>query len=111
MTVSHSWNAKHPEVPVDENGNWMHYPEGWRANIQWLPVREFAAVLTIESMYTGRSAKYLKVKNKATGITYPMFVSDLVKFIQDGGTVYNGELHGKWTASKRGANYGIKAVK
>ena len=97
------WNKNRPEVPVDKNGNWSHYPN---LNCDYVLIEPFYAELYIAHMNSGRSAKWLTMTD-AAGKEYPMFVADLVKFIQKG-NVTNGCLKGKWTACKRGQNYGIQ---
>lgn len=102
------WNPKAPEMPIDKDGNWMHFPDYGLAG--WEQVTPFDDDMKIDGMRSGRSAKYVILKSVATGRTYPMFVSDLVEFVRHG-DIFNGVLHGTWTGSKRGMNYGIKAVK
>lgn len=108
------WNPRRPEVPVDKNGNWMAYP-GWDQE-GWEPVRPFYATMTIDGMESGRSAKRVILKDD-NGRKYPMFVADLVKGIQKGTLEVATSLDGEglviawWTASKRGANYGIAPTK
>lgn len=108
-----TWDAKRPLVPVDKDGNWLHYPSYEHSD--WEDVKPFWAVLRVDGLRTGRSAKYLILEDTVTNKQYPMFVSDLVKGIQQGaldvdGNGGEGYLTALWTASKRGANYGIKAV-
>ena len=105
-----TWNPHLPEVPVDEKGNWLAYPtyehKGWETIYQ-----PFPATLEIVRMETGRSAKRIILRDVERNKTYPMFVADLLTSIQHGRIVVaGGRLTGYWTASKKGANYGIKAV-
>ena len=92
----------------------MSYPgyeqAGWEAVFQ-----PFYAEFVIDGMQTGRSSKLVILKDIGSGKKYPMFVSDLVKGVQNGDFTLEqrkdgGRLIGWWTGSKRGANYGIKAV-
>ena len=104
------WNPHRPQMPVDKDGNWISYPTynqvGWETVSQ-----PFYAEFEIDGMRTGRSSKVVVLKDIHTGKTYPMFVADLVKGIQHGHfTVAGAVISGYWTGSKRGANYGIKAV-
>jgi hypothetical protein len=107
------WNPRRPQVPVDEHGNWLAYPD-WRHK-GWEPVRPFHAIMEIDGMETGRSAKRVILKDE-NGKKYPMFVSDLIKGIQMGtfqvssNTDSPGRIEAWWTASKRGSNYGIQAT-
>lgn len=117
MNYNPVWNAKKPVVPVDRDGNWLHYPNHWqmREGGGCQPVEPFWATMRLAGMNSGRSAKYLTLENVETKVQYPMFISDLVKAIQNGavevkGSDGEGYLSGNWTGSKRGANYGIKAV-
>lgn len=114
------WNAKHPAMPVDTNGNWLHDGGGYvrsengrfvYGDPDWFIVQEpFEASLEIDGLNTGRSAKYATVRNIESGITYPMFVSDLLDVVRYG-EVSDGRMRGRWTGTKRGQNYGIKIVK
>jgi hypothetical protein len=115
MRYDKVWNPNLPEMPVDKDGNWLSYPDygqvGWEAVHQ-----PFFATLKIEGMESGRSAKRVILRDINTEKKYPMFVADLIKCIQSGavsvlGDGENGYLTANWTGSKRGANYGIKAVK
>jgi hypothetical protein len=104
------WDAKNPKVPVDQHGNWLSYPT--YQHTHWETVQPFFAVLEMDGMQTGRSSKLFILKDVETGKEYPMFVADLMRGIQDKALrVHDGKLSAMWTASKRGANYGIKALK
>lgn len=107
--MASNWNPKRPTVPVDAKGNWLHYPSWYEQNATAL-VEPFDAVLEVVQMNTGRSAKYVTLRNVETNITYPMFVSDLLDVVRYG-EVSKGRMTGRWTVSKRGQNYGIKIVK
>lgn len=111
--MTRDWNPHLPEMPVDEKGNWMDYPYGWPKLARWETVHQpFYAEFTINGMRTGRSSKKVILEDTRTGKFYPMFVGDMVKGIQEGNfLVAGGIIKGYWTGSKRGANYGIKAVK
>jgi hypothetical protein len=62
-------------------------------------------------MRTGRSSKVIILVDDM-GKRYPMFVADLVKGIQEGTLeIAAGQITATWTASKRGANYGIRSTK
>lgn len=111
------WNAKLPQMPVDANGNWISYPgynkAGWEAVHQ-----PFYAIMEVDHMETGRSSKIVVLKDTKTGKTYPMFIGDLVKGLKNGDFDVQGGSENSpglitawWTGSKRGANYGIKAVR
>ncbi len=113
MIRHQAWDPKNPVVPVDAQGNWMSYPS--HGDQKWHAVTPFTAEMKIDSLQTGRSSKVVILKDERNGARYPMFIADLVKIIQEGKVDIlssNGEgyLTATWTASKRGANYGIKAV-
>ena len=114
-TANRNWNPNLPEMPVDENGNWIDWA-GY-SHARWETVHQpFPASFEIDGMRTGRSSKKVILKDVETGRLYPMFVSDLVKGVQQGDFELSyengaGRLSGLWTGSKRGANYGIKAVR
>lgn len=111
------WNPRQPQMPVDADGNWISYPgygqKGWETVHQ-----PFHAVMEIDGMRTGRSSKVVVLRDINTDKSYPMFVADLVRGIQSGllGVEFDdgsgtGKINAWWTGSKRGANYGIKAVR
>lgn len=105
-----AWNAKAPQMPVDSNGNFIHYPSWNVASWETLHV-PFWAVCEIDGMFSGRSAKYLILKDVGTGRTWPMFISDLVNSIQNNVVeVKDAKLKAYWFGSKKGANYGMKPV-
>lgn len=101
-----AWNRHRPEVPFDKGGNMLHYP--MYRDCTWDVLWPFDATMEVDGMMSGRSAKYLILKDVDTGKEYPMFVSDLIDFIQNGGIVKDGRLTTKWMASKKGTNYGIR---
>lgn len=109
------WNPLSPKVPVGEDGNWLGY--AFHGHKNWELVTPFYAELEILSMYTGRSAKGLVLRDVDTGREFPMFISDLVDVFQNETLVViehtqaGGRLKGQWTACKRGSNYGIRAVR
>ncbi|QNJ56923.1 hypothetical protein SEA_REINDEER_132 [Mycobacterium phage Reindeer] len=110
------------EAPFDQNGNMISYPgeiTGWEwylddegnqryraIRAEMTPMEPFYGEMRVVGIETGRSAKRLVLEDINTGKTYPLFVADIVKLLQDAGTV----LTGTWGASKRGQNYGIKRV-
>ncbi|QUU29314.1 hypothetical protein SEA_DIMINIMUS_130 [Mycobacterium phage Diminimus] len=110
------------EAPFDHEGNMVSYPDdlvGWERYTDddgnerhrairptMLPVEPFYDEFEIVGIELGRSAKRLVLKSRHTGKTYPLFVADIVKLLQDNGTV----LKGTWGVAKRGQNYGIKQI-
>ncbi|MBB3094429.1 hypothetical protein FHR83_002081 [Actinoplanes campanulatus] len=104
------------EVPHDERGNLLFYVEGAHGcsylddDAYWVtysmrPNVAFAATLTLDSMRSGRSAKYL-VWRDAEGHHYPMFISDLTTMLPLV-TVRRGVVSGTWIVRKKGQNFGI----
>lgn len=114
MVSNPEWNPHRPQMPVDKDGNWISYP-GY-GHLGWQEIIEpFYAEFVIDGMRTGRSSKVVILKDVKSGFSAPMFVADLVKGIQNGEFTVEqradgGRIIGWWTGSKRGANYGIKAV-
>jgi len=109
MPRTPTWNPRAPEVPVDKDGNWLHYPD-WKFD-HWEPVDPFYARLIVDDMYAGRSAKGVILKNDTTMVKYPMFITDMVKALQHHELhASGGSLAGFWAATKKGANYGIRFV-
>jgi len=103
------WNSARPAVPVDSKGNWLGYGQDWRV-AGWREILQpFYAVMTIEDIYSGRSAKGIVLSDE-NGTRYPMFIKDFVELAKNG-TVSEGKIAGFWTGSKRGNNYGIKFVR
>lgn len=108
------WNPKRPQMPVDKDGNWLDYA-GY-GHVGWETIHQpFYAEFEIDGMRTGRSSKKVILRDLVSGKLYPMFIADLVKGIANGEftvvqTELGGRIMGWWTGSKRGANYGIKAV-
>jgi hypothetical protein len=104
------------EVPYDERGNLLFYVEGPNGHsyldddTYWVaysmrPNVAFDATLTLDSMRTGRSAKYL-VWRDGDGRHYPMFISDLTAMLPLV-TVRHGVVSGTWIVRKKGQNFGI----
>lgn len=113
--MTRQWNANLPTVPVDDKGNWLDWVG--RNHTKWETIHQpFYAELVIDGMRTGRSSKKVILKDITYGKEHPMFIADLVRGIAEGHfrvepRADGGRLIGWWTGSKRGANYGIKAVR
>jgi hypothetical protein len=98
------------DVPFDANGNLMHFPETWRSSITWKPSFVFADTLELlPGVTSGRSAKYVHWRSTTTGVTHPMFASDLVDVVRTG-IAAGGLKTGQWTFVKRGMNFGLTAL-
>ena len=96
------------EAPFDRNGNMQSYPApngypAWRTTMVETP--PFEATMVVVGMETGRSAKRLILRDVNTGKTYPMFVADIVKWLED------MPLTATWEPCKRGQNYGIRKAR
>ena len=102
------------EVPYDQHGNLMFWVDGQSAYsylgegyvpYTMRPNAAFAATLTLDSMRSGRSAKYL-VWRDLDDHHYPMFISDLTAMLPLV-TVHRGVVSGTWFVRKKGQNFGI----
>src|SRR5262245_22339486 len=94
------------EAPFDKDGNMVSWPgdmTGWENYIhadgekryrairaELAPVEPFYAEMRVVGMETGRSAKRLVLEDVNTGKTYPLFVADIVKLLQQNNTVLSG---------------------
>lgn len=100
-------------VPFDKHGNLMHYAkqgDGWHSAHEWRPNTPFDADLTIESMRSGRSAKYL-ILTDSDGREFPMFVTDLIDALRTAEGVRDGRFGSRrWMVAKRGTNFGVKVA-
>lgn len=74
------------------------------------PNDPFRARLRITGLERGRSAARFTAENVDTGVTYPIFMTDLLHIIQNHGILAGGVVIGTWQAGKRGANYGLRLV-
>lgn len=90
------------EAPFDSQGNLEHYA-GYGAD--WRPNDPMELHLAIDTVRSGRSAKYL-VWAGDDGRSYPMFVSDLIDMMRKA-TVDHGTVHGRFRVRKRGQNFGL----
>lgn len=80
----------------------------------WRPNLPFHAAFQIDSMRSGRSAKYViltPVNAPDDPRTFPMFVSDLIDVAQRQGILVGGVMSGRWMVAKRGMNYGLRLAK
>lgn len=97
------------KVPFDDKGNLLHYaterygPSG----DNWLDNQPFQAELEIDSMRSGRSAKYVIWKDRFSDRRFPMFLVDLLELIKLA-TVSQGRTPNlTWVVRKRGQNFGL----
>jgi hypothetical protein len=96
------------KIPFDTDGNLMGYPEQWR-DIVWRDNYQFDDVLKFDSYYRGRSAAGMFMVSTTTGSHYQMFLRDFEDLINTV-IIDHGVVSGRWTFTKRGANYGIMLV-
>jgi hypothetical protein len=94
------------QAPYDQRGNLQHFPETWRAEIDWRSNEPFTATLTLDGTRRGRSAAYFQWRD-ADGHTFPMFVSDTAALIEHS-VIDHGTIRAAWIVGKRGQNYGLR---
>lgn len=113
------------QVPFDDEGNQLHYPlHRWAYNPNHPDANsggyyrqdpiikdnyEFMATMKFEDIQRGRSAAYFHLTD-AQGKKYTMFMTDLLDLLKRARRIESGEVTGKWTFCKRGANFGVKLV-
>ena len=80
----------------------------------WRPNVPFRATMILDSMRSGRSAKYViwqqhesDQRDEAVGPYFPMFITDLL-VVAEGGIGRGGIVIADWMIAKRGQNYGLK---
>lgn len=101
-----SWDKK---IPFDGvTGDMMNYPFHTRKCV-WVDCHVFKATLKFRHGIRGRSAVRFVWEDDESGITYPMFMTDMVELLKNT-TIRNGEITGTWTFCKRGSNFGILRV-
>jgi ABC-type phosphate transport system auxiliary subunit len=89
------------------NGNLQQYAYGYSAGqYDWRENVPFKKLLTLDSLYSGRSAKGV-IWRDMDGNTYPMFVTDLIELINLHELAY-GKVLAYWVVQKRGENYGLR---
>jgi hypothetical protein len=106
------------EAPFNEDGNMVSYPNEphpghkrcpWHTKMR--TVEPFEAEMRVTGFERGQSAARVTLQDIATGVSYPLFLADLLPILQEP-TREAPELRirGTWAVSKRGRNYGIKRV-
>jgi hypothetical protein len=73
----------------------------------WREPWEFVDTFKITGYGRGRSAAYFDLESQTTGLKCVMMMSDISELILNA-TLVKGEVTGRWTFVKKGANYGIK---
>ena len=96
------------DIPFDKKGNLLDYPIGmWLGS--WKKNFEFRDVLTLTGFSRGRSSVKFDMK-RSNGRSVSFFVKDFCDLAMTHG-ILNGVVIGKFTFTKKGANYGCKLVK
>lgn len=95
------------EAPFSPEGNMVSYPTplahpAWRTEMRAVP--PFNATLRVIGTERGQSAARFLLEDIDTGVTYPMFMTEMLAMLKDQVIV------GTWGPCKRGANYGIRRV-
>lgn len=93
-------------IPFDEKGNQMSYDYFYARGIK-LPNFEFAGILKFLRFERGRSAANAIFLRQKTGTEVSVFLTDLKDMIPH---MINGEIEGRFTFCKRGANYGCRLL-
>ncbi len=99
------------EAPFSSRGELLHFAERRYGTtymgqvIDWRPNDPMELTLTLGTVVSGRSAKYL-LWATPDGTTHPMFVIDLVEMMRQT-TVVHGVVHGMFRVRKRGTNFGL----
>lgn len=111
------WHSDTPEAKdIDrmygDGGVVVGVPRNWvsqhgKPYAEFRPFREMKLKLTYQSFKRGRSAVTFFWMDEE-GHEYPMFASELDRLLSSG--VLRNVMDGKWSAQKRGANYGITFV-
>lgn len=112
MTVQED-NEGWPSVPFS-NGSLLHLPSSREAQgepIEWRPNEPFRARIRLGHFVRGRSAAYvIWADDKDSGVTYPMFLTDLEHLLREFGVSRRGRVNGTWRVVKRGHNYGLRHI-
>lgn len=96
----------------------QHYPDNCfkchyvdKTGIEWRKATPFEDTMQLQNkVNSGRSAKYLTVTSKTTGLNYTLFVTDIIDIAVNFGIERGGVIYGVWDYVKRGQNYGIKLI-
>lgn len=101
------WDPKKPVVPIGSDGALVSYPN---YGGEWAELVPFDATLTLIDTARGRSSLIFRWETE-DGRRWPMFASDVADLIRRGSFGEGGTVTGTWTASKKGANYGLKLAR
>jgi hypothetical protein len=105
------WDKDHPLVPF-RNNEMQHYGGyGYNDNIEWVELQPFAAQsMEIVGFYRGAVSAAKIILEDENGLSYPMFLSDVVDLMRTANIFQGIVWGGIWQATKKGQNYGIKLV-
>lgn len=98
------------QVPFTGTGRPLVYVDAYverQETVEWRKNIIFKATMRLTGMTRGRSAARFIWTRADTNIEYNMFMTDMVKLIQNGGKIEDGLAIGSWTFTKRGRNYGL----
>lgn len=95
------------QVPFGEDGDMLDGVYRWMkpGNYELRPNQPFEAVLTLVRWYSDKPKFYFK--DEATGVEYPMFMSEFMKLVENGGIRAGVTDRLRWHAVKRGTAYSI----
>ena len=104
-------------IPFDKDGNQQDYPQrqwyckgdkSFCADPKWVDNHEFSDTLTLVDYGRGRSSVTFTMR-RTNGKTVSVFVSDFCE-IAKSSAFCAGKITGRFTFTKKGANYGCKLV-
>lgn len=81
--------------------------EEFPSNYVWRPFREVPLVLQLDHFEQRRAAGIFWWRDDG-GYMYPMFAAEFNRLVSEGQLM--AVIDGKWSAEKRGANYGVRLV-
>ena len=99
-TTADDGDTREPDAPYDY---FDQRPDEWREPV------EFDATLDIGHSSRGRSAARIHVTNADNRETYSLGLSGFVEAVKKFGA-RKGQIRGRWTFRKQGANYAVHPV-
>lgn len=101
------WDKNHPKVPF-LNNEMQHYGTDRH---EWVELQPFAAQsMEIVGFYRGAVSAAKIILEDENGLSYPMFLSDVVDLMRTA-NIFQGVIWGGvWEATKKGQNYGIRLL-
>lgn len=99
--------TKKYQIPFGEGGDQLDYPiPAHQGRMYWKDNFEFEDTLTLVAWARGRSSVTFLMQ-RASGSKVSVFVSD---FFDMALQMVGGDVKGKFTFAKKGANYGCRLV-